>query len=691
MDTRSLALVSAILIVGILLFTPGRTPAADDAEVTGSVDLGVRWVNEVGESAKFQEYRDLSDGTYGSVLLEGYKDAYHLELFGRNIGLDDQDYTIQGGQYGKFKYLFNYDETPHNYSFDAQTFFSGVGNDNLTFSGTTPPPVADWSSFDYYLERKKYGGEIEVSMGTPFYVRIGASRLDQDGRKPFSSGGFSGTAEMPEPVDYRTDDLNLTAGYRSRALNVAVSGMLSTFENDNLHVSWKNPFNAASELNTLPPENEYKELKGELTWKQLPLTSVFSIEGSYSKITSDFSIGDLTLTAPAGLNSSNFDGEVSYSGFSTALASRPTHNLDTKLYYTYLDKDNDSDVIAYDSGGGVIESNASDLFSYTKNKAGIDLGYRLPFRTKADIGYEYLNMERTNRPDAETTTDNLGFIQVKNSFLDFLTAKVRYEHLNRNNETDFDFAGVTNVDAEYIERFIQRFDVTDKDKDEIKVCLEVYPVDFLDFGLEYSYAKNDYDDVTLGRTEDTRHKFYVDFLWHQLRNFTVSGFGGYEKCKAESDHYNFTAGSGTPPQTADPTIDDGNPSSYHWDQDIDDNFWTYGLSGQLRLMEDVLRLVVSWEYQKSNGESTFSTQGTTALSDIEDFDDYRKKRLEAKAIYAFTRQLEFTLGYVYEKYTYDDRQYEGYIYDPAGSYLTGAYTDHDYEASICYLMARYDF
>jgi MtrB/PioB family decaheme-associated outer membrane protein len=678
------------LLVAALLLTPGFVMAADEAAVTGAVELGVRGVDDKDDSAKFQEYRDLDDGVFGDFLLDAYKGSYYFELQGDNVGLDDQNYLLKGGQYGNFKYKFDYDETPHNYSFDAKTFYSGVGTNNLSFDGVAPPPEENWSFFDYTIERKKYGGEVEVSLGSPFFVNIGASKLETEGVKPFASGSFADVVEMPEPVDHETDDLTMMAGYRSKTVNVTLSGLLSSFDNNNLYLNWKSPFFGNTDLNVLPPENDYGKMGANITVRQLPFMSTFSLNGSYAKLENDFSITDINLTAPAALNQSTFDGEITYTNIAAALVTRPTRELDSRLYYTYTDKENDSDVIAYEEDGELV-SNAEDLFDYSKDNMGVDIGYKLPWRTKAEIGYDYQDTDRRNRPDAKKTTDDTYFVQLKNSLSEYVTAKVKYSHLERDTDTDFDLTGLTNTDAEYIVQFVQRYDVTDKSKDEIKLSLELYPVDTLDLGLDYSYIMNDYDDVTLGRTEDTRHQIYADFLWHRFKFLNLGGFAGYEITDAEADHYSFAAGSGDPSQTADPTVDDGNPTSFLWDQDIDDNFWTYGLSSQVMLLEDVLKLVVSWEYQKSNGKTTFSTQGATALTDIEKFDDYSKKLLEAKLVYAFAKQLDIALGYVYEKYTYEDIQYEGYDYTPDAAYLTGAYLDHDYEANIGYLTVRYGF
>ena len=102
-------------------------------------------------------------------------------------------------------------------------------------------------------------------------------------------------------------------------------------------------------------------------------------------------------------------------------------------------------------------------------------------------------------------------------------------------------------------------------------------------------------------------------------------------------------------------------------------------------------LNLSWQYQRSDGESDFTTEGLTPLLPIDSFEDYYINTLEAKAVYALTDAIGLTVGYLYEKMTYEDLQYEGYVYNPSGTYLSGAYTDHDYESQVGYFIVSYKF
>ena len=132
---------------------------------------------------------------------------------------------------------------------------------------------------------------------------------------------------------------------------------------------------------------------------------------------------------------------------------------------------------------------------YTKNNFGVDATYRLPAHTRLNGGYTFTNIDRTNRPDGENNTDNLFYLKLKNTSLDFLTAKIEYSYLNRDTDTDFDLTGLTIFDAEYINPFVQRFDVSSKERNALKIAVEVSPLNTFDFGLSYTYVDNDYDDV----------------------------------------------------------------------------------------------------------------------------------------------------------------------------------------------------
>ncbi len=671
-------------VIALSLAVPALAVAADEntnAEVHGTIELGAQAVHSNGDKARLQEFRDLDDSFLGNIQLEALKGAYHFEAEGKNSGEDDRSFQINGGEYDNFKYKFDFSQWTHNYQFDAITPYTGLGTQNITIVGT-PANTSNWTKFDYAVDHKSYGGELELSLHSPFYVKIGAEKQEQSGLRPFTvKTGFGSLSEGPEPISNTTDNLNLKTGYLGESLSVSLTGTLSSFKNDNKYLQI-----GANGVDTdfvLAPDNDYHKLAADLSWRDLPLSSVLAAGLSRSSLKNNFTATDINyssamLATLTSLNRSTFEGDIDYTNASIALSSRPLDKLDTKLYYNYIKRDNNSSIISYGTAP-VATNNAQELLSYDKNTAGIDVGYRLPNKTKLDAGYEYMNIDRSTALPSFTsasilyrydnpgsTTDDSFYLGLKNSALDWLTAKIRYKRLDRN--SDIYTAGVT---APTI--YTARFDSADKTMDEWKLSFDIFPVDKLDLGLSYTYTNNNYDWTNSSIDGDKRQNVYADVTWRAVEAVTLTGFVGHEKTKTDSNKRL------------------NNLLTLDRIEMTDDSFWTYGLGAKVAAT-DKLTFNLSWQYQKSDGEVDFNNSlAGTAYQDITASDDYTKKTLEAKANYAIDSKLGVTIGYIYEKLDYSDASYANYAYVVGSNYYSGVYANPNYEANVGYVMVKYGF
>jgi len=683
-------------VLFLSLAAPGAAAAANEVEVQGMVEGGVQGVDvRSNNSAKFQEFRDLDDGFIGMLQLDVLKGSYFLRLDAVNPGRDDQAVEFGGGEYESFKYKFYFDEMPHNYSFNSMSFVRGIGTNRLVSPSN---PLNDdawetstdtWSLFDYTVQHKKYGGEVKISLRSPFYVTVGAERREQEGTRPFSTRE---NLEVPNPISYTTDNLHLATGYLGKNISASLSGFISSFSNDNKFLYWEDPNPSGGDPANIPqnavldPDNDFTKLAGDFSWRGLPLRSALAVAASYANLDNSVSASEINVNAATigsdfnTLNQTTFDGDIDYTSLSITLVSMPMERLNSRLYYRYLNKDNNSSRIFYDAEQG---DNAKELLSFEKNTAGIELGYRLPYRTKVNAGYEYMNIDRSTPQPAyingttlfyrydnpASTTDNTVFVKLKNSSLDWLTARLKYKHLER----DSDYTGMYDP---YQGQGVTRFDAADKSMDEAKLGFELYPLDSLSFGLDFTYQINDYDDNRETRTDDERKNVYLDMAWHAARKATLSVFVGYETIETGANRITDLE-TDTAPVYA---------------QTVDDDFWTYGITLYAPDVVDKLSFNVSWQYQKSDGEVNFDNGLTgTSLENIEESDDYTKKTLEAKAIYAIDPKLSMTVGYLYEKFEFSDIAFANYMYILGTDYYSGAYFDQNYEANLGYLMLRYGF
>jgi MtrB/PioB family decaheme-associated outer membrane protein len=80
--------------------------------------------------AKFYEYRDLRPGPFGDFnVAAGSKNGlYQIDLWGKNVGYNDQRYDAYLSKAGEQYFNFMWDETPHVYSTSASTLFNTNGN-----------------------------------------------------------------------------------------------------------------------------------------------------------------------------------------------------------------------------------------------------------------------------------------------------------------------------------------------------------------------------------------------------------------------------------------------------------------------------------------------------------------------------------------------------------------------------------
>ncbi|MHB8836943.1 MAG: MtrB/PioB family outer membrane beta-barrel protein [Candidatus Methylomirabilia bacterium] len=727
MKTRiAFSLLAVFLLLGV-----NAARAAGESEFGGTVTLRLQGVSHERESAKSQEYRDLQDGVAASADLRFARGAYYLEIDGRDFGLDDQSLQVRGGAYGSFKYTIFYNETPHNYSFGARTFFTGIGTDELDYpaaprqknNDTTLTPAISrdenlWNRFDYSIQRKEYGSAVEVSLKSPFFFTIGAKREQRTGTKPLGAdsgvfaditgtqnSSFGNVTEMPEPVDYLTSTAIVQTGYRTRPAVLTLTGIVSSFDNDNETLNWRNPYvttERVMETNYLPPDNDYWKVGAQGVFR-LPAHSTLALRVSYAHLKDDLNLGTTTVdsiapnatngiptsrsplyfTTTLGLNRSRFKGDIGYTNVRVAYDTSLLKPLTLELLYDYTGKNNESSIVEYTNlaTGETIES---ELFEYHKHHAGLGLGIKLPGKTALSVGYDFTTVDRTVREDGENTDEHDISVRLRNSASDLLTTRVKYQHIFRSSESGLDPSDFAPKDDAAIDLYERRYDIADKDRDVAGISFALTPTEQLDLGLEYTYIRDDYDESNLGLQRETRHEVYLDLSYRLPRAVTLGASAGYEYVDSDQRQRQFNPGNNTDPASPD-TV-----TAFNWSESLRSNNWSCGLAAKIPVLKDKIDLTASWNYQQSDGKGLFSSTGK-ALADISDSDDYTKHTVAVKATFHVTQQLEVILGYLHEELDYSDDQWNQYKYATNTSFLTGAFSDVDYNIDVGYLKMRFSF
>jgi len=703
------------IIIGTMIFSwiAFLNAFAQERRLEGEVSVTGVAPKIEGGKAKFNEYRDIRDGAYVEIETRYHADQYYLDFRAQDIGYKTQRYGIEGGKWGSFKYHFDYDEIPHNFTYGAKSFYTGVGGAKLTFP--TQPPSKDintWTTFDYSIERKNYGGGFKLDMLKPFYFDASVNREERKGLYPVGAAGTSSggiAIELPAPINYMTDNLKLEAGYIQNPFFFSLGYFYSTFRNDNSQLDFRNPANgstaATTDIFTLPPNNTYYrlDLKGGV---KLPFRSKFNLDLASSSTQSDVNLLS-SYVALGGRNFINlsspvFNGKVDTQSYNFMLTSNPFRPLDAKLFYKYYERRNKSNSITTTDGPNTF---SNPLFDYRNQKYGAELGFKLPASFNLTAAYTHARIERRDRDNIPTNTDDTYGADLRWSGLDFMVAKVGYERLQRKG----DFGQP--ADPNLLEHYVRRYDVASRDRNTYKAIVDFFPIENLNFSLGYKYKDTNYNETILGLQSDKRSEFTMDGDYLIAKRVRLFAYFDFAYVKLDQFQRTVTSANNPPsPLPADP----GNPptitpapqslQAFNWKVTQTETNYGYGLGADLYILPQKLTLKLQHNWTKSDGYADYTyfrafnpaiiptDAGRTQDNiDISNWGKYETRFYMARLTYNLTKTLSFAGGYVYEKFIADDAQYNGYNYTIGGNFLTGAYTNPSYEANIAFLSAAYRF
>lgn len=697
-------LITTLALLSVCTSTVAFADASGSISVTGEL-TGIQ-----GNEAKFNEYRSLGDGLKLNYDVSAYFDDLYFSLDGSNLGYnnqnkdkyyDDLSVSFKGGKFESSKFHLSYDEIPHNLTFGASTYFTGAGGNTLTAPIATTAAIgvtqaAYTNSFDYGVSRKNIGAGLELSLKTPFFFAADFQQTQSDGIMPLGiyngSWASGGLKEIPVPVEFTTQNVTLQTGYRSNNLIVTLDGSVSEFTNSNqtLTYTYTNAQTVVAGWNNrntvyLAPDSTYFKVGGSLMYRMPFLDSTVMARASHSQSENNIAMPEISAT-------SSFSGKLKYTTASLSLSSNPLKGLSTNVFYNYLDKQNDStDSFAYGNNVSLhpvkgTPINMTEKFGYHKQNAGFSVAYKLPAKTSVSTGYEYLRYDRAVRTDATDTTDHSAFVQVKNDYLDWLTAKLRYQYLTRKSSNLNEYYLATAV-TPTMEMYFRPADAADKDQHSIKASFEIEPMHNLAFNVEYGFKNNKYKDYVLGMMDDNRHELYTDATY-SINMFKFNPYVDFELVEANSRHR-----VGNALVYAAPTT-----TQYNWQSHRQDLNFVAGINADVDIIKDRLTTRVGWSYENADGTEEFTGEGVnlktlaTPVRNNYSLDDYTKQTIHANLSYMVTKNIKLGLNYAFEHLKYTDDHYDGYVNVPvATTHLTGAYADPDYDAHVGYVTVAYKF
>ena len=398
---------------------PKRTKTASGWEYNGEFELG--WMGAGGDTGSwwYNQYKDVP--TNGVYLNNFYFQAdqlekgkgYFIEALGGGVGYRDQYEGVNFGRYNDWKVKLFYNEIPHVYTTTYRSLWTGVGDDYLSLNGLAPggtrvpqnPNVAPNTAnsqqatiaslqdainatedSELSILRKTGGISFDKYITNNWRFYGSYSNEQREGARPFGAvfggAGGGGNVEIPETIDYATQDIIGALRYDDGLMNLNLQAQVSLFHNNTDTLTFENPlYISTNTIAAAPgtfldptrfttgqydlyPDNNYYNLRAEFArsmpkWYHSRVTATVSL--SRYKQDDDLvpwtanSMDSLLINGvdatnkwntSASLTKRSADAQIDTTLFDIGFVMRPTDKLDLNGKIRYYSTDNKTDFLA---------------------------------------------------------------------------------------------------------------------------------------------------------------------------------------------------------------------------------------------------------------------------------------------------------------------------------------------------------
>jgi MtrB/PioB family decaheme-associated outer membrane protein len=652
---------------------------------SGEVEAGGGHVSD--DSSKFGEYNGLNES--GAFLLGNARlryrdeDADFVDLTARDIGLDSRYLRIEGGRQGKYQLFLEYDQISHALSDSATTPYRGNGGDSLTLpagwvrSGSTAGMTALPASLrgvDLETERKRLGVGLTLIPRSNWESRVSFRRETREGRKATAGAFLFSSAQLVEPVDYVTDEVDVSLAWSDGKWQAGLAYYGSFFDNDDESLRWQNAYTpvvvgADAGERALPPDNRFHQLLLSGGY-QLSDSTRANANIAIGRMEQDEDILPATLNGSLGvpaLPRKSLNARVDTVNAHVRLISSLTDRLRLNASFNYNDRDNDtpSDMYGWVTTDAFVAVPRRNLpYSFTQSEFKLDADYRLDMRRKLSVGYEYDRRERTHQEVDETREQTVwGRATVR--ALKNIDLTFKLGHSDRDGSS---YRPVNEIDPPQ-NPLMRKFNMADRTRNFGRLRAALVALERLSLGLAAEYAADDYDESEIGLLDSRETSFSADASMMVSDKTNLSFFAAVQRTKTRQ------AGSQT-------------FSTPDWRATNDDRVNSYGIAVSHDILADRLSVGADFTVMRGTGEiDVDSGAPDSSFPDLRtDLDSVR-----LYADYRLKKNTSLHLGYWYEHYDTDDWAIDNVDPDTTANVLAFGEDLDDYDVHTVTLSLRYRF
>jgi MtrB/PioB family decaheme-associated outer membrane protein len=530
---------------------PATAPTAPTTAIRGFVDFGARGTTADGDAARYERYRDLSDGLFleTATFVRDWKSSL-FDFRAEHAGRDDQRYTGAFIQPGRVKAWMTWDQIPMLMSATTKTLFTSPSASFLSIDNALQAQVqavpaslnsvfaANSQVFELRSSRHIFETGVEY-LATPKLSFKGlVKHTMREGAIPYGgSFGHSSLVEMPAPVMHSMNDIEGGAEFVTGPVLLRAGYNGSWFHNDVTQLEFDSPFRATDIASTpahgrlsLAPSNSFISANGlaSVTFAGRSRATAYVSVGMLKDAGAPLmpqTINSAVVTAP--IERATVEGEARTTAVNLNFVSRPTRLLEFSARYRTYDYDNrtpEFDLlqrVSYDNtaapatmsalGGTTSTQVNTEPFGVVRHAFDAEAGLNMRAGLRAAFGYTRLEEDRSHRV-IEGTTDDILKISVDAVGNAWFSVRSRYEHSQRRGE-------VTEEAERELFRIgeqpgMRHYDVADRDRDRVTVLGTVTPAAIISFNASVGVGKDDFIDSLFGVRDNKHHVYTVggDFI-----------------------------------------------------------------------------------------------------------------------------------------------------------------------------------
>lgn len=678
------------------------------------IDVGGAYVSD--KSARFGRYTGLNEqGPYGigSFTLRGRDEwnsggTRYWDFEGTNLGLDSRSISGAYGDQGLWGAKFSYDGIPY---FSSDSFKSIYDDSHSGSLNGAQPSSALWyqsGSLAGFLSSREVKTQRDSFAGKAFYQGLtdwtftGMVRHEHkdgsieqsmifgtgknavvQGSTPASSSGE--IVAFRQPVDYDTDQYDITALYSGKQLQGQFTYTYSQFTDNLNSYNAIDPFRsavndggaAANNLGpnvpplpliqgaySLPPSNSAHQVKGQLGYNIAPDTRLYANftyglmlqNDSYPQDTyNSFIINQGLINHPNSL-----DGAVQDFFGNLTFTSRPLDDLDVRLSYTIDKHDNLTDpqriqsfyVDSFRTYANEIGANAAlgvpnFIYATDIQTARAEAGYRILPQTKLTLGYTFKDTTR-KASEVDHNSEHTVSGRVNSYLFSGMNGMVSFDHSIRqanpyNENVPWTYIGYGGTENRMGE---MAFHEAARIRDDLKGRLSLPPWDQVQVDLTGRWVRENYPHSLFGLNNDYSIMGGPDISYTPTKDITASVYYTYQMIFRDL-RGGYTA-SGQPEL---------------WRERTDDRLHTVGLRGDWQAT-DKLKIGTGFDMSYGNVSYNVGDQLTAAQTPVLANQNYVIQPLPdvVANLYSFSLTGEYQVvpqasvwaGYTFERFSLND-------------------------------------